>query len=340
MLKRITIKEIAQRAQTSKTTVSFYLNGKQEKMSEETRKRIAQVIEETNYQPSVIARSLNSKTTHLLGVIIGDITNTFANQIVKGIEDYARSQNYQLVIGNSNYQYENEEVYVERMMSMGVDGFIVQPTSKFRKIAKQLEIMGKEVIFIDSKTYEQKGKWVKVNNYEATHEAIQACHAKGYEEFIMISAEPSLLSTRIERASGFLDALEENDIASKTMIVDADTSCGEIEAYLMKELNLQQKTLIFAPNCWVLPKVFKALKGYRNYMPQQIGLIGFDNIEWTEFAYPSVTTIVQPSYEEGFSAAGILIDQIEGRNELAVMQTLKCSVNWCDSTNLQDIECV
>ena len=90
MSEKITIKEIACRAQTSKTTVSFYLNGRTDKMSEETRQRIAKVIEETNYRPSVAARLLNAKETKLIGVIIGDITNSFANQIVKGIDDIAQ----------------------------------------------------------------------------------------------------------------------------------------------------------------------------------------------------------------------------------------------------------
>ena len=109
MSEKITIKEIACRAQTSKTTVSFYLNGRTDKMSEETRQRIAKVIEETNYRPSVAARLLNAKETKLIGVIIGDITNSFANQIVKGIDDIAREKRYQLIVGNSNYILENED---------------------------------------------------------------------------------------------------------------------------------------------------------------------------------------------------------------------------------------
>ncbi|MEG0527828.1 MAG: LacI family DNA-binding transcriptional regulator, partial [Longicatena sp.] len=97
MNSKVTIKEIAMRANTSKTTVSFYLNGKTDKMSEETKNRIEEAIRETNYRPSIAARSLNSKGTKLIGVMIGDITNNFANQIVKGIEDYSREHRYQLI---------------------------------------------------------------------------------------------------------------------------------------------------------------------------------------------------------------------------------------------------
>ena len=84
--RKVTIKDIAEMAGTSKTTVSFYLNGKTEKMSEDTKAKIAAVIKKTNYRPSIVARSLNSKNSKLIGVLIGDITNTFSNQIVKGIE--------------------------------------------------------------------------------------------------------------------------------------------------------------------------------------------------------------------------------------------------------------
>ena len=208
MSEKITIKEIACRAQTSKTTVSFYLNGRTDKMSEETRQRIAKVIEETNYRPSVAARLLNAKETKLIGVIIGDITNSFANQIVKGIDDIAREKRYQLIVGNSNYILENEEDYVNRMLAMGVDGFIVQPSSKFDQLVDKIKNEGKEVVFIDSQVSMDREKWVKTNNYEAVLEASEMLMEKGYDEYIMITADPSVLSTRKERATGFIDALQ------------------------------------------------------------------------------------------------------------------------------------
>lgn len=90
--KKITITDIAQLSNTSKTTVSFYLNKKFEKMSEEIGQRIEEVVKETGYKPSALARSMNSKRTNLIGVLIGDITHTFANQIVKGIETVTKEK--------------------------------------------------------------------------------------------------------------------------------------------------------------------------------------------------------------------------------------------------------
>lgn len=330
--KKITIKEIAQLANTSKTTVSFYLNGKKEKMSEETKKRIEEVIKETNYKPSMVARSLNSKNTKLLGVLIGDITNTFSNQIVKGIEDIASKNGYQIIVGNSNYSHNREENYVERMLSMGVDGFIIQPTAQFRRISKKVESEGKPMVFFDSRLYDHKTKWVKTNNYDATYETTAECIKRGYESFLLITADPSLLSTRMERATGYTDALADYERSYENLIVEDDNgSLHKIKDFLQDNINLNKKTLIFVPNCWALPTVFLALKDYRNLMPN-IGLIGFDNTEWTNFSSPTVTTIVQPAFEEGQQAASILIDQIEGKNEESGQQVLDCYVNWNEST--------
>lgn len=326
---KITIKEVAHLANTSKTTVSFYLNGKTGKMSEETRQRIEKVIKETNYKPSIVARSLNSK---LLGILIGDITNTFSNQIVKGIEEVASKSGYQLILGTSNYNHAREENYIERMLSLGVDGFIVQPTAQFRKISKKVEKTGKSMVFFDSSLYDYKTKWVKTNNYDATYEATIDCIKKGYKKFILITADPSLLSTRIERVSGYIDALAAYDLVCEKLIVEDDkTDPKKITDFLADHVNVKEKELIFVPNCWALPMVFIALKDYYNLMPN-LGLVGFDNTEWTNFASPSITTIVQPAFQEGKRAATILIDQIECRNEENGQQVLDCSINWNEST--------
>ena len=329
---KIKIKDIAEMAGTSKTTVSFYLNGKTEKMSEETKQRIEQVIRETNYCPSIVARSLNSKNSKLIGILIGDITNSFSNQIVKGIESEASRNGYQIIVGNSDYNHQREENYVERMLSMGVDGFIIQPTAQFRKISKRLESLGKPMVFFDSKLYDMKTKWVKTNNYEATYDATVRCIEKGYEKYYMITADPQLISTRLERTSGFVDALADHEKDYETLIIENDQVKPEVIAdFIDERLDLNKKTLVFVPNCWALPTVFIALKYHRKHMPQ-LGLMGFDNMEWVNFSSPSITTIVQPAFEEGLEAARIVIDQIEGKNEVIGQQVLDCYVNWNEST--------
>lgn len=329
---KITINEIAKLAGVSKTTISFYLNGKTQRISLKTQNRIATIIKQTNFQPNLAARCLNSKSSKLIGVLISDITNTFSNQIVKGIETIASKYNYQVIVGNSEYSYQREENYIEQMLSMGVAGFIVQPTAQFRKLSKKLLKLNKPLVFFDSKLYDLKSNWIKTNNYEATYETIVKCIIKGYESFYLITADLQLISTRLERVSGFIDALADYNFNYKTFILENDrVDFKMLHNFFESTLNVSKKSLVFVPNCWALPDIYLALKQYRNNMPQ-IGLIGFDNLEWVNFSSPSITTIIQPAFKEGEEAAKIVIDQIEGKNKLDNQKILNCYVNWNEST--------
>lgn len=331
MSDRITINDIAKLAGVSKTTVSFFLNGKFDKMSEETRRKLEDVITRTNYRPNTIARSLNYKQTYLIGVVIGDITNSFANQIVKGIDDYSREHGYQMIVGSSNYLLENERKCITGMAAMGVDGFIVQPTVHFETMWGELGVH-KPIAYFDSPNQASKELWVKTNNYEAVYDATQMLVDEGYDQFVIITADPYVLQTRMERNRGFTDCL---DLAKKpydVLLADNRTTTETLEEKLKPYLTSDRSTGIFVCNNWLLDKAYLVLRNYSNLIPKKIGLIGFDSLEWTELVTPSITTIVQPAYEEGQAAARILIDRIENRNEEAPNRILKCRINTLDST--------
>ena len=331
MANRITITEIAKIANTSKTTVSFYLNGKTDRMSEDTKKRIQKVIEETNYRPSVAARALNSKSSKLRGVIIGDITNSFSNQLVKGIEDCARKQKYQLMVGNSGYSYKTEAKYIERMLATGVEGFIVQPSVKFQPLVKRIKSQGVKVVFVDSQANLLDEPWVKTDHHDVLRKVGDELYDRGYDEFLMITADPEVLQTRKERTEGFISFVKSKNKTCKTIIVDDEFNIENIRHEVEKNIVPGKHTLVFVANCFLLPAVYMALKPYRSLMPETLGLLGYDNIEWTELASPTVTTIVQPAYNEGVNAMKILMDSIGG-NEEVQHQVLECNVNWQEST--------
>ena len=163
MKQKVTINDIARIADVSKATVSFYLNGKHEKMSDKTYERIKKVIEETGYQPSVAARTLNAKSAHLFGVIIGNITKPFANRIVKGIEDYANENDYMTIVASSEFKPEREKSYIKSMLALGVDGFLIQPTVNFVDLYKEIDI-DKPIVFFDSAPAGDDQMYVKTDN--------------------------------------------------------------------------------------------------------------------------------------------------------------------------------
>ncbi len=331
MSDRITINDIAKLAGVSKTTVSFYLNGKFDKMSEETKARLEDVIARTNYYPNTIARSLNYKQTHLIGVVIGDITNSFANQIVKGIDDYSRKTGYQMIVGSSGYLLENERRCITGMAAMGADGFIVQPTVHFETMWKELGIH-KPIAYFDSPNPSSDTLWVKTNNYEAVYDATERLVEEGYDHFLMITADPYVLQTRMERNRGFTDCLDLKKKPYEIILADDKTTTEYLEEKLNPYLNSNQSTAIFVCNNWLLDKAYLVLRNYSHLIPNKIGLIGFDSLEWTELVSPSITTIVQPAYEEGQAAAKILIDRIEKHNNEAPNVILKCRINQLEST--------
>ena len=332
--KKLTIKDIALKANTSKTTVSFYLNEKFDKMSYDTRKRIEKVIEETNYTPNIMAQSLKSKKSRLIGVIVADITNPFSNNIVKGIDDIARKEDYQIIFGNSNFEYINEKKYIERMLDMGVDGFIVQPTMQFDKLVAAIEKAGKKIVCVDRVSPKFKGKYVKTNNYDITFKAITQLYNRGYEEFIFISEDLDTSITRIERKNGFIDAIQSIGANTNIIKVDSQTSYIELSKELMKYINISKKVAIFAAHDKILQKVFRASKYIGWDIPNQVGIIGFDNWNWTIYASPSVTTIDQPTYQEGKHATKLLIDMIENRDSVLDSAVFDCNIAWKESTNL------
>ncbi len=126
-MKKLTINEIAERAGVSKTTVSFYLNGKINKMSEETKQRIQHIIDETGYEPSAAARAMKAKSSGVAGVILADTSEGYCARALKGIEEAASALEYQIVVGNSGLAFQHEKDYVERMLRLGVDGLRYSP---------------------------------------------------------------------------------------------------------------------------------------------------------------------------------------------------------------------
>lgn len=334
MKDRITISDIAKRAMVSKTTVSFYLNGHFYKMSEETRNRIREVIEATGFQPNAAARSLNAKQTQLLGVVIGEITSSFANQLIKGLTEYVQQRGYQLILGSSSFQNGIERKCIESMYRMGVDGFLVQPSPQFESMWNTMGI-DKPLVYFDSPPLDTSVTYVKTDSYGAVYESIQMAVRKGYTHFAMVTADPGMVITRQERLNGFRDCLNECGVTYDTIHAEQETSLEELRKALTPLLSEHENLCIFAINNRLLKKVFQALEDYRYLIPQRLGLLGMDANEWNYLVMPPITTIQQPAAEEGVVAGKLLIDAIEKKDEEKQNCILKCKINEQASTDRQ-----
>lgn len=335
MKKRVTINEIAKMAKTSKTTVSFYLNNKFEHMSEDTKNRIEKVIRETNYSPSIPAQSLKSNKMNLIGVLIGDITHSFANKLVKGINHSTREHGYQFIISETNYDPEIEAKYISQMISMGVDGFIVQPTKKFSDNLPLIRSSQKKVVFVDSTLDSEEFLSVSANHYVASKNAAIELKNNNYEQIYILSANPKIISTRRDRIDGFVDGFGEayQDKITKIFMRE-QLSQEEINKTIDEIIEEDRKSLIVVVNCWMLPAVYRRVLKDKELIPERISLIGFDNDDCLKIANPSVTTIVQPAYNEGKEAAKLLIRSIEDKNKVEDIESkvVSCEIVYGDTT--------
>lgn len=332
---RVTIRDIANLAGTSTATISYYLNGKYEKMSAQTRKTIESAIDKTGYVPNVQARLLSGKKTGVISVLILDNTNDWSGQLINGIEDTANANGYQTVLCNSNFQPDREHLYVEKMLSLGADGFIIQPTAQFKAINNRISRAGKPVVFYDCNLFDFKTSWIKTNLYDGVYSATSECIERGYKQFILIAANftGSAYRTRIERAQGFSDAVTAHNLEYRELnISHGAPSISELEHWFKYELNTSKRTLIFVSNQWALSRVFQALKSQIHLIPDRVGLLGINNQDWSNLTSPSISTIIEPVREEGRLACEMLIKKLKNNDIEPQQKVLKCTTRWLDST--------
>lgn len=332
MTKRVNITDVAKLAGVSAATVSYYLNGHLDKMSEATQERIRKVIAETGYVPNAQARTLTSKATDVVAVLICNISNHWAGEVLRGMQEAARRHGYQTVVCETGFNAKTESECVEKMLSLGVDGFVIQPAAQVRSFRARLAKAEKPVVFYDYNAFDYDGCWVKCDLYNAFYSAVDECVERGYEDFVVLAADASGARTRTERLQGVSDALAAHGITARIVPITHEApTADELRRFLERELNPTRRTLVVVPHQWALARVCLAIQPMTHLVPQQIGVLGIDSMEWSSLASPSLTTIVEPIREEGETAVEMLAGLLAG-TVTSEHRILKCATNWLGST--------
>ncbi|OLU36950.1 LacI family DNA-binding transcriptional regulator [Ileibacterium valens] len=338
----ITIADIAKKAGVSRTTVSFYLNQKFEKMSGKTRKKIQDVIEETEFVPNALARSLNNKQSHLAGVLLSSSSNdrTENSAFLAGIQDEMQKHGYQIIAASAGADLEEERKAIEQMIGLNVDGLIVQPSDSFDLLWNTLK--AKIPMVACNPTHASRYKcWVRSNDYEAVYDTLEKAVECGYTRFVLVSQEESRLSGMVQRIRAFDDLMQIRHLENQQIYIDDLDDQSKLEFSLISHIRIDQPTCFFVTEPKVLSMVYPILRSYRELMPDSLGVIGFDGIEWTRMVSPSVTTIVQPSYEEGVQAARIVLDQILEEDQQMPCRIFSCRLEQGETTRkLFDTVCI
>lgn len=309
-MKQPTIADVAKIAGVSKTTMSRFLNQDYDHMSQQTREKITQVVKELNYHPNRHAQSLKSKVTKEIGVLVADISNTYTSELLKGIGNVLRDNNYQMLITDSANSLELERQQLESLIRQQVDGIILQPVSRVTTDYQFIKDANIPLVLVDRQLNQLLWPTVTSDNYKITKELGRLMVERKYQRVITISNPINETSTRELRYQAI------KEVAAKYHLVDELvelTSEFDLKDYLRKSLAASEmKTVLFTTNSMVLSQVLATLMELHIKFPQDVGICSYDGWNWTQLIGNGITTIDQDPVKIGSTSAQIVIDALRG----------------------------
>jgi LacI family transcriptional regulator len=309
------IKQIAARARVSIATVSNVISGNR-RVSALLAARVRMAIEELDYHPNHVARSLKVKQTNMLGMIIPDITNPFFPEVMRGAEDASHERKYLLVTANTNEHAEREHEVISVLRSHRVDGLLVAVAPGRGAMARieRAAHAGTPVVFLDRVPRGTKLDSVTVDNVKGAQNCVRHLIRLGHQEIAIVTGSLSLEIGR-QRLRGYEAALKEVGIrVQRSMIFEGDFR--EDSGYrCAKEIFIRQHrpTALFVSNGVMTLGVLQALDELGVECPRDLSLATFDDLPFARAFHPRLTCVAQPAYDLGFKGATLLIDRIEGR---------------------------
>jgi len=305
-----TIREVAQRAGVSYATVSHVIN-KTRFVSDETRTRVLSAMSELNYRPNALARSLRIGETHTIGLILPDSANPFFAEIARSIEDRAFKLGYSVILCNTERDTHREQLYVDVLSKRQVDGIIFVATGDQADSLNFLIDQDMPVVLIDRDLPNIEVDAVLTDNQQGGYLATRHLIQRGHRRIACI-AGPSHITPSAERVTGYLQALAEAGIPyDESLILGGDyhpASGQQVAATLLA--HDFPPTAIFALNDLMAMGALRAAAEAGLRVPQDLGIIGYDDIEFASFTNPPLSTIAQPKDEVGSQATEILVKRI------------------------------
>ena len=313
-----TIKDVAKRAGVSVATVSYVINGTRN-VAPETAARVRAAMEELSYHPNAVAQSLRTRTTHVIGAVISDISNPFFATLIRGAEDCARENGYSLLICNTSEKLENELVYLQLLSRKRVDGMIIAPTGKNDGLIKDLIERGMQIVFIDRKVEGVAAPAVLSENEEGAYQATRYLIEQGHRKIGIVLGLPHV-STTTERLHGYERALAEAGIAADPSLIVYGHS--QVEGARKASVTLLDRadrpSAVFATNNLMTIGLMMAIHDLELRCPQDVSVIGFDDFDWAAAFNPPLTTVAQDPYLIGERAVEILFANLNQHNRSTV----------------------
>jgi LacI family transcriptional regulator len=307
-----TIKDVAKKANVSIATVSRILNG-QTGYSEKTKKKVLQVIEELGYHPNAVARGLINKKTHTIGILFPHLTGSLVTGLLRGIEKAASEYDSSVIVCHTESDSEKTMKYLQLLAEKRVDGIIFTSEVLQEQQYDFIKKIDVPLVLLSTKS-ELPIPYVKVNDFDAAYSATEYLIKKGHKDIGMISGRKEDIIAGKPRIDGFVQALEDNHLHfdNDSIILTSGFSFLDGKLGLIDLLNQKPNTTaIFAASDEIAVGAISAAYELGLKVPDNLSIIGYDNINLAGMSVPPLTTIHQPFMEMGEIAGNMLMEMIE-----------------------------
>lgn len=305
-----TNKDVASRAGVSIATVSRVVNGLPN-VRPELARRVLRAVKELNYQPSRTAQRLRAKRSQVIGLVISDIQNPFFTSVVRGIEDAAYERGYSLVLCDSDEDPEKERLYVDVMRAEGVAGVILATTSQAIQHIRNLLAHNIPVVAIDRRIKDRRVDSVLVANAKGAFLAVQHLLHLGHQRIGMVSMRS--IPTGRERQSGYLRAFRRCGVRASRRMLRTGVPKPEGGYESARELlRLEPRpTALFVDNNMMMLGALEAIRDCGLSVPEELSVVGFDDVPWATLLHPALTVVAQPTHELGRKSVEQLLERLD-----------------------------
>jgi LacI family transcriptional regulator len=306
------MKDVAQRAGVSPSTVSHVIN-ETRFVSQQLRDRVLHAMRELNYQPSAVARGLRTKRTQVIALIIPDITNPYFPEVARGVQDVAEENEYSVILCNTDRMRGRELRFLKALRGQQVDGLILNPSEVTSGDLQDLQDAQIPVVLIGSQIDHLDLDVVMVDNVQGAYDAVSHLIDLGHRRIGLVGG-PRAASSGEQRFQGYVRALTDHDIPIDGEIITEGRFTREGGYESMKHLLALQSppAAVFASSDVMAIGALMAIQEEGLQVPNDVSLVGFDDIAEASTTTPRLTTISQPKYQTGQVAAQLLFDRVEG----------------------------
>lgn len=332
-----TIKDIAKELNVSLSTVSRALKN-YPGISEETKRKVKETAERLKYRPNAVALSLRQSKSFTIGVVIPEVVHFFFSTVISGIEEIAYANGYNVILCQTNEKFEREKSIIDTMIANQVDGLLIsfsKETKDFDHFTKLLDY-DLPIVFFDRVPSIPNSVHVTVNDFQGAFDAVSHLLSQGYRKIAHISGPENLTITK-QRKEGYHAAIKAFDPTIDYSLILECPSANEQESFqIVSDLfkgNGEKPDAIFAHHDLAAAGASMALKSLGIKVPEEVGIVGYSNWQFSSMIDPPLSTVAQPGEAIGETATKLLLDMINKKQDLTTSVVLDTELIVRKSSN-------